>query len=174
MHAVPFLQAFHSIHHAPDSLNFLTTYRIHIGEYLVDGIVTLIPVVLLGLPPLMWLPLYLALILYSAVLHSDLDVSFGWLDPIFVSPRFHATHHSADRREYDSNFGALLSIWDVAFGTAHFPRSKPPKYGLARLEMPPSFLGQLIFPATQTLRKIRGGPPAVPSTPSPPIPRLMR
>jgi hypothetical protein len=29
LHSVPFLQAFHSIHQAPDNLNILTAYRIH-------------------------------------------------------------------------------------------------------------------------------------------------
>jgi sterol desaturase/sphingolipid hydroxylase (fatty acid hydroxylase superfamily) len=158
LHSVPFLQAFHSIHHAPDNLNILTTYRIHFCEYLFDGIVMLIPVVLLGIPPVMWLPLYLILILYSSVAHSDLDLSFGWLDRVFVSPRFHAVHHSADRCEYDANFGALFSFWDIIFDTANFLPSRPRQYGLPQLPMPHSFFGQLFFPATLILRRIRVKP----------------
>jgi sterol desaturase/sphingolipid hydroxylase (fatty acid hydroxylase superfamily) len=155
LHSTPLLQTFHSIHHAPDNLNFLTTYRIHLIEYLIDGVFTLVPVVLLGLPPVMWLPLYLTLILYSVFLHSDLNVSFGWLDRIFVSPRFHATHHSSDRSEYDTNFGVMFSFWDVAFGTARFLPSRPPRYGLPKLAMPPSFFGQFFFPAKLIFRQAR-------------------
>lgn len=158
MHAVPMLRAIHAVHHAPENLNFLTTYRIHLVEFLIDGIVTLLPVVLLGLPPAMWLPVYLSLVLLSALNHSDINLGFGWLGWIVVSPRFHATHHSAERREYDSNFAALFSFWDVLFGTANFRRLRPARYGLPGLAVPPSFLGQFVFPFVAILRRFRRKP----------------
>jgi sterol desaturase/sphingolipid hydroxylase (fatty acid hydroxylase superfamily) len=161
MHSVPALQAIHSVHHAPENLNFLTTYRIHLLEYIFDGIVTLVPVVLLGLPPEMWLPVYLSLVLLSALNHSDIDLGFGWLNRIVVSPRFHATHHSSDRREYNCNFASLFSFWDVLFCTANFRSSRPDRYGLSKLGMPPSFVGQLFFPIKQSLRRLRLGRPIV-------------
>jgi|EndMetStandDraft_3_1072993.scaffolds.fasta_scaffold25664_2 sterol desaturase/sphingolipid hydroxylase (fatty acid hydroxylase superfamily) len=155
LHAFPALRAIHSVHHASENLNLLTTYRIHLFEYIVDGIVTLLPVVILGLPPEMWLPLYLGLTLLSALNHSDIDLDYGWLNRIIVSPRFHATHHSSDRREYDSNYAAMFSFWDVLFGTATFRRSRPERYGLSKLRMPPSFAGQLLFPVGQMARNLR-------------------
>jgi sterol desaturase/sphingolipid hydroxylase (fatty acid hydroxylase superfamily) len=155
MHAFPSLRAIHAVHHASENLNLLTTYRIHLFEYILDGIVTLLPVVILGVPPEMWLPLYLGLILLSALNHSDIDLDFGWLNRILVSPRFHATHHSSDRREYDSNYAAAFSFWDVLFGTATFRRSRPERYGLPKLHMPPSFAGQLLFPVGQMARRLR-------------------
>ncbi len=155
MHAFPALRAIHSVHHAPEHLTLLTTYRIHLFEYLLDGIVTLLPVVILGLPPEMWLPLYLGLTLLSALNHSDIDLDYGWLNRIIVSPRFHATHHSTDRREYDSNYAALFSFWDVLFGTATFRKSRPERYGLPMLRMPPSFAGQLLFPVGRWAKRLR-------------------
>ena len=155
MHSVSILRAIHSIHHAPENFNFLTTYRIHLVEYIFGGIVTLMPVVLLGIPPEMWLPVYLSLILLTALHHSDTDLSFGWLNRILVCPRFHATHHSSDHRDYDSNYGSLFSFWDMLFGTANFKPSRPDRYGLPDLKMPASFLGQLIFPAKPIFRQFR-------------------
>jgi sterol desaturase/sphingolipid hydroxylase (fatty acid hydroxylase superfamily) len=155
LHAFPALRAIHAVHHATENLNLLTTYRIHLFEYLLDGIVTLLPVVILGLPPEMWLPIYLGLTLLSALNHSDIDLDFGWLNRIIVSPRFHATHHSSDRREYESNYAALFSFWDVLFGTATFRRSRPERYGLSKLHMPPSFAGQLLFPVGHMARRLR-------------------
>jgi sterol desaturase/sphingolipid hydroxylase (fatty acid hydroxylase superfamily) len=155
LHAFPALRAIHGVHHAPENLNLLTTYRIHLFEYLLDGIVTLLPVVILGLPPEMWLPLYLGLTLLSALNHSDIDLDYGWLNRIIVSPRFHATHHSSDRREYESNYAALFSFWDVLFGTATFRRSRPERYGLSKVHMPSSFAGQLLFPMGQMARSLR-------------------
>lgn len=155
LHAVPALRTIHSVHHAPEHLNLLTTYRIHLLEYILDGIVTLLPVVILGLPPEMWLPVYLSLTLLSALNHSDIDLDFGWMNRIIVSPRFHATHHSSERREYDSNYAALFSFWDVLFRTATFRTSRPDRYGLRKLSMPPSFTGQLLFPVRHVARRLR-------------------
>jgi sterol desaturase/sphingolipid hydroxylase (fatty acid hydroxylase superfamily) len=156
LHSVPVLQDFHSIHHAPDNLNILTAYRIHFCEYVFDGIITLVPVIVLGIPPKMWLPLYLLLFLHSAFVHSDLNLGFGWFERVFVSPRFHAVHHSADRREYETNFGALFSLWDMVFGTATFLPSQPKRYGLPGLPIPQSFYGQLLFPVILIIGRFRG------------------
>lgn len=155
LHAVPWLRAVHSIHHGAGNLNFLTTYRIHLAEYVLDGLITLVPVIVLGIPPAMWLPVYLSLIVLSALHHSDTNISFGWLNRILVCPRFHATHHSAERAEYDSNYAAMFSFWDVLFGTANFKTTRPKRYGLPQLQMPKSFLGQLIFPARLITRRWR-------------------
>ena len=37
--------------------------------------------------------------------------------PIFVSPAMHRIHHSDARRETDSNYGTIFSIWDRLFRT---------------------------------------------------------
>jgi sterol desaturase/sphingolipid hydroxylase (fatty acid hydroxylase superfamily) len=41
---------------------------------------------------------------------------------LLVTPEMHRIHHSVDRRETDSNYGATLSIWDHLFRTH---RDKP-------------------------------------------------
>jgi sterol desaturase/sphingolipid hydroxylase (fatty acid hydroxylase superfamily) len=147
MHSLPCLWAFHCIHHAPDELNFLTNYRMHLIEFIVDGLVTLVPVVLLGVPPSIWLPVNLLLLWYTGLHHSDLNLRFGWLERVLVSPQFHRLHHSTDRRDFDSNFGAALSLWDWLFGTARSDDRRPASYGVADAQIPTSILGQTIFPA---------------------------
>jgi sterol desaturase/sphingolipid hydroxylase (fatty acid hydroxylase superfamily) len=159
MHASPFLWAFHSIHHAPEKLNFLSNYRLHLVDALLDGLVTLVPVVLLGVPAQIWLPVNFLLLWYTCLHHSDLDVHFGWLERAFVSPRFHSTHHSADCRDYDRNFGAAFSIWDGLFGTARFACSRPQCTGLSDRNVPRSFAGQLLFPLKFLTRRFRGSTP---------------
>jgi sterol desaturase/sphingolipid hydroxylase (fatty acid hydroxylase superfamily) len=155
MHATPYLWAFHCIHHAPERLNFLINYRIHLLEALLDGVVTLLPVILLGVPAEIWLPVYLLLIWYTSLHHCDLDLNFGWLERVLVSPRFHSTHHSANRLDYNRNFGVAFSIWDVLFGTAHFAESRPQTYGLSDRGVPCSFAGQLLFPIKSLARRVR-------------------
>jgi sterol desaturase/sphingolipid hydroxylase (fatty acid hydroxylase superfamily) len=153
LHALPGLRAVHAIHHSAQNLNLLTAFRIHLLEYLLDGVITLVPIVLLGIPPEIWLPLYLSFILLNAMQHSDLDLGFGWLNRVFVSPRFHAVHHSDRRSDYDSNYGSLFSFWDVLFGTAIFATARPASYGLPKLRIPGSFLGQLVFPVASLFRR---------------------
>jgi sterol desaturase/sphingolipid hydroxylase (fatty acid hydroxylase superfamily) len=155
LHASPYLWPFHSIHHAPEKLNFLVNYRLHLVEHLIDGVVTLVPVVLLGVPTHIWLPVNFLLVWYTSLHHCDLDLSFGWFERIFVSPRFHAAHHSADKRDYDTNFGDAFSIWDLLFGTARFKPSRPQAYGVATLDVPLSFVGQLFFPLKHLAYQIR-------------------
>ena len=154
MHAVPVLQSIHSIHHSSENLNFLTAFRIHLLEYVFDGLITLLPVVVLGIPPAMWLPVYLSFILLNAIQHSDVDLGFRWLNRILVSPRFHAVHHSQNRSEYSSNYGSLFCIWDILFGTANFGASRLKSYGLPHLKIPQSFFGQFIFPARPIMRRL--------------------
>jgi sterol desaturase/sphingolipid hydroxylase (fatty acid hydroxylase superfamily) len=155
LHSRPFLRAVHSIHHSADNLNFFTAYRIHILEYLFDALITFVPLVLLGNPPEIGLAVYVLLVSYNGFLHSGINVSFGPLDYILVSPRFHATHHSVERAEYDANFGSIFSFWDLAFGTARFQRSLPKCYGLPVANVPPTFARQLFSPLIGTLRRVR-------------------
>ena len=38
----------------------------------------------------------------------------SWL---FIVPRLHRLHHSVLREKHDSNYGAVLSVWDWLFGS---------------------------------------------------------
>ena len=39
------------------------------------------------------------------------------LGHVIIVPSLHRTHHSTQRSEHDSNYGAVLSLWDRLFGT---------------------------------------------------------
>jgi sterol desaturase/sphingolipid hydroxylase (fatty acid hydroxylase superfamily) len=60
--------------------------------------------------------------------HANVRIHFGRLgERLLVSPRFHRTHHavgigheSRGRELGGCNFGVLLPVWDVIFGTANF------------------------------------------------------
>ena len=51
--------------------------------------------------------------------HCNKNLSLGILDYIIVSPRYHRIHHS---KSYRANYGSTLTFWDIAFGTAIFPK----------------------------------------------------
>ncbi len=120
MHAVPILWRLHLVHHADLDVDFTTGYRHHPFEALVIGSVHMLAIVLLGVPPA-------AAILFGALgtvisiyTHGNVRTE-GWLDrllrSVVMTPDVHIVHHSAARRETDSNFGLVLTWWDRLFGT---------------------------------------------------------
>jgi sterol desaturase/sphingolipid hydroxylase (fatty acid hydroxylase superfamily) len=144
-HHAPLLWRLHSIHHSQTRLTFATSYRNHLVEQLYVNLAMYVPLMLLGSPKWYWLPAMLAQNVYEALQHADLKWRYGPLYPVFVSPVFHAIHHSPERTRHDSNYGKLLAIWDWMFGT--ISRGERPKaYGVAGLEAPVSFWATCIAP----------------------------
>jgi sterol desaturase/sphingolipid hydroxylase (fatty acid hydroxylase superfamily) len=39
------------------------------------------------------------------------------ISQVFITPSLHRTHHSTLRKEHDSNYGIVFSVWDRLFGT---------------------------------------------------------
>jgi len=142
-HAVPFLWAMHSLHHSDPDMAALTTQR----HYWVDQFVkqlTIWPAALLVIAPTPELmAAWGVLTLWNFVLHSSLPVSFGRLSWVLNAPEYHRRHHSSDPAHYNSNFAALLPVWDVVFGGYHQPDGHPAT-GMPR--KPESALELLIWP----------------------------
>src|SRR5688572_5926512 len=55
-HAVPWLWQFHSVHHTTESMTLLTGFRVHPLENLWHNTVGVLPLVMLGVPPRVWVP----------------------------------------------------------------------------------------------------------------------
>jgi sterol desaturase/sphingolipid hydroxylase (fatty acid hydroxylase superfamily) len=162
-HAIPLLWQFHSVHHAPEEINFLTAYRVHPFSRLLWGFSEVIVLILLGVPPTWWLPFTLARGFLASVQHTELDWRYGRLYPILVSPVFHRLHHSNDRRDFDSNYSQLFSIWDFLFGTANPSRTPPVAVGVQGLPPEPTLLGQFWGPFRRIARS--GATPELPAAP---------
>lgn len=83
----------------------------------------------------------------------------AWLVEHTIStPATHFAHHALVQDDgvghYTGNYGNLLFLWDVLFGTAHFSRRYPPAYGLTddRAHGPEAWLTQFIYPLRRSLR----------------------
>ncbi len=115
-HRVEALWRFHEVHHSQEDMSVLTVFRTHPFIHIVYS-VSLIPGIILiangGLPTAL-LVVYAVIV---ALAHSNVRLSFGPLDAVFVSPNFHRVHHRLEGRQ-DVNLGFALSIWDHLFGTA--------------------------------------------------------
>jgi sterol desaturase/sphingolipid hydroxylase (fatty acid hydroxylase superfamily) len=144
-HAISPLWAFHSVHHTQTHLTFLSANRIHAFEQLYIGVLMLVPAFLLGIPQPRWLPILFVQIFSETLQHAQLDWSFGPLRRLFVSPVTHAIHHSAEGHQYNANYGRVLAVWDVLFGTYVFERG-PRRFGVDGMDVPDRLGAQFIHP----------------------------
>lgn len=77
-----------------------------------------------------------------------LDRILGW---VFVTPRLHRLHHSAEQVETDSNYGTMFSVWDRLFGTFRASALRPAEpihFGLHEIDAEGSvdLTRQLVLP----------------------------
>lgn len=112
----------HSLHHAEDQMTFWSDERSHVLEDAITYVWLIAAGLAIGVPSMQFPFLILCFRFIGSMAHLNTRVSYGWLgNHIFVSPRFHRTHHAlraAGRRS--CNFGTALSWWDILFGTAKF------------------------------------------------------
>lgn len=146
MHASRFLWAFHSVHHSQEEMTPLANFRFHLGDVFVRSLAQFVPGLVLGVPVWAWIPTVWIQVALDGLAHSGLGWSYGVLDKLVVSPRFHRLHHSTDPAHFNRNFGMTYSFWDRLFGTSTRKEEAPSAYGAPGLGIPESFLRQLAFP----------------------------
>ena len=119
-HKNPFLWRFHQAHHADLDLSATTATRFHFGEMLLSVPWRAAQVLVIGVSPRalsIWQTATTVQILFH---HANLrlPVRFErWLARIVVTPRMHGIHHSIVKRETDSNWSTIFSVFDRLHGT---------------------------------------------------------
>ena len=81
----------------------------------------------------------------GALVHANLNWTFGPLRYVLASPVFHRWHHSIDPNVRDKNFAPTFAFLDLMFGTFHMPEGRTPE-GFGAVGVPANFLGQLAYP----------------------------
>src|SRR4051812_20325151 len=119
-HKTYFLWRFHIIHHSDNNVDVTTGLRHHPIESVLRGIFFLIGILLCGAPVYAVMIYQTLLVLSTQFTHANINLP-AWLDKplsfLFVSPNMHKVHHHWQRPYTDSNYGAVLSIWDRLLGT---------------------------------------------------------
>lgn len=118
------LWSLHRWHHAPTHMNWLAGNR----ESLPDRLLVSLPYI--GLSPLLadapgrvWVALLLLAVLRNDWMHLNTAWGWRWLEQVFVTPRYHHIHHSADPQHHNKNIGIFFTVWDRLFGTYVQPES---------------------------------------------------
>lgn len=137
----------HSIHHSSKEIHWHSTYRFHplnvwLTFTLVDSLMLFIGFSFEAVTLMATFNM-----LYSAMVHANLNWTFGPFRYIFASPVFHRWHHTMEAEGMNKNFAPTFPLLDIAFGTFYMPENRLPEtYGIAGAEVPESFLGQVIYP----------------------------
>ena len=119
-HKVPFLWRFHALHHSDPDVDVTTSVRHHPVEMLLNSAIYWIAVLVLDIPVAIVMIHGLAVFGTAAVQHGNIRISKRlerWLQPVLVTVDLHRVHHSISAEQANSNYGAVLSLWDRLFGT---------------------------------------------------------
>jgi len=154
VHRVPWLWRFHAVHHSSEHLDWLSTFRVHPVDQILNSTIIAVPAAALGFSSGSVLVYALLYRVHALLLHSNVNVPLGPLERVFASPRYHHWHHADERHAYDRNFGGQLVIWDHMFNTWHEADGRPGKYGV-RGTMPVGYVQQLIAPFRPKRRRRR-------------------
>ncbi len=134
-HKTPVLWRFHIVHHSDNNVDVTTGLRHHPVESVLRGVFFLMGVIVAGAPMYAVMIYQTLLILATQFTHANISLP-PWLDKVIslvvVSPNMHKVHHHWQQPYTDSNYGAVLAIWDRLFGTFLKLDAKNIRYGLDR------------------------------------------
>jgi sterol desaturase/sphingolipid hydroxylase (fatty acid hydroxylase superfamily) len=123
------LWRFHKVHHSDRTFNVTTGLRFHMGELALEALVRVLFIAAFGVSADIVLLNQTLISLFVLFHHTNVSLRHEHLlSRLVIVPGLHRMHHSAVREEHDSNYGAVLSIWDRLFGTLR--EGKPEVIGL--------------------------------------------
>jgi sterol desaturase/sphingolipid hydroxylase (fatty acid hydroxylase superfamily) len=138
---------FHAIHHSATQVDWTTTYRFHPVNIILQPALVSMIMLFLGIRPDV-MAFFLAFdILSAAVVHANVNWTFGPLKYVIASPVFHRWHHGPADEGGSSNFAPTFAFWDYLFGTFYMPEGKlPQNFGVDDRHFPEGYVNQLIYP----------------------------
>jgi sterol desaturase/sphingolipid hydroxylase (fatty acid hydroxylase superfamily) len=152
LHRVPWLWTFHKVHHSIATMDWIGNWRFHWMEILVYKSLQWLPLAWLDASPQAVFAVAVVTTVWGDLNHANLDIGLGPVGYVLNSPRMHLWHHDQSSEGGTAkNFGIVFSLWDFIFGTAYWPKERSPeRLGYPGMEeMPPSFPGQVFWPATR-------------------------
>ncbi|MEM9898986.1 MAG: sterol desaturase family protein [Pseudomonadota bacterium] len=166
-HSIPWLYNLHRPHHNAEYLSVRVVYRNNIFYYaMMPSLWFSGALIYLGLG---WIYAGYIIVKMFVIIGAHSDVRWDeplyrikWLSPVMwivertiSTPATHSAHHgkfaSDGVTHYKGNFGNLLFLWDVIFGTAKITRRYPERMGVEKLPET-STAAQLLWPLVKEPR----------------------
>ncbi|MEO1170573.1 MAG: sterol desaturase family protein [Myxococcota bacterium] len=121
--------AMHHVHHSSPWMNFTTALRLNwVAKFVAP--IFFMPLVVLGMSPLVIAGSLAAGLLYQLFLHTESIGSLGRFEgKLLNTPSAHRVHHGSNPLYLDKNYGAVLILWDRLFGT-YQAETEPVRYGV--------------------------------------------
>jgi sterol desaturase/sphingolipid hydroxylase (fatty acid hydroxylase superfamily) len=121
----------HLAHHLPQQVYLLMHAVSHPVNVIIVRLILTLPLFALGFSTEALFVANLIVGLQGLVSHYNVDIRTGWWNYILVGAELHRFHHSADA-DQAKNYGAVVSLWDLLFGTFYYrPQAYPEALGIA-------------------------------------------
>jgi sterol desaturase/sphingolipid hydroxylase (fatty acid hydroxylase superfamily) len=108
------------LHHTDPDVDVTTSVRQHPVEYVLTSAVYWLAVIVFDIPAIVALTYFPAVFGMAAIQHANVRLPEWlerWMRPVLVTTDMHRIHHSVVFAQGNSNYGAVLSIWDRVLGT---------------------------------------------------------
>jgi len=117
-HKYEFLWRFHKIHHSDKSYHVTTGLRFHVLDQALEVLVKCFCVILFGVPASIVVVCEVVRMFFVLFHHGNFTFpGEKYVSYLIITPFLHRAHHSTLREEHDSNYGIVLSCWDLIFRT---------------------------------------------------------
>ena len=135
---------FHYQHHLDEKYSVMLTAHTHGLEVIISGTIIGVIMHIIGFSLEAINTYYLFYMILNTYQHSSFKIGLGPLDKLIVSPAYHRIHHS---KSYRANYGSTLTIWDIVFGTARWPKENEfvSDIGIQNKGEPIGFWKELIY-----------------------------
>lgn len=157
LHSHSLLFRLHATHHSATRLYFLTGGRTHAAEAILVALLSIAPLLFLGVSERVLGLLGTLAGIHYMLQHSNIDIRMGKIGWLINGPEMHRWHHSRRLEEANSNYAGMLLLWDWIFGSFFRPpENEPPpvNVGLFGLPLfPNDFLGQILAPFRASIWK---------------------
>ena len=143
-----FFWPFHTIHHSSKQVDWLSTERFHPINHYITAILNLVILAALFSNPYVSTTAMMLRRKYGLFIHSNVRISYGFLNFLIASPLFHRWHHSDNEAAFNKNYSTFFSFFDLIFGTFYLPRNKkdPESFGFYGGDLTSGLIGQTIYP----------------------------
>jgi len=137
----------HAVHHSVERMYGLNGIMKHPIYQILSSIVSMTPLVLLGMPEAFSVILAFCTLVQLLLQHSNVDYRTGPFRWICATAEVHRFHHLKGRAG-DVNFALFFSFWDHLLGNAFDAprRLDSSDVGLDDVDYPQDYLGQLLAP----------------------------
>lgn len=108
----------HKVHHSDRTFQVSTGLRFHVFDQFLEVVVKCLCAVAIGVEA--HVVIVCEVVRMFFVLFHHANITFPGerlLSYLIITPSLHRAHHSTRRSQHDSNFGVVLAVWDMIFGT---------------------------------------------------------